>query len=419
MRPGYIRVLNLVLSLFLIFVAAPASALELHLDATELGQVRKNINNKTELPLNTYLGFSANAPEAYVATEVNLRFFRDMKLKINDFDLYQTVLHVRPVDAFELSVGRQFISQGFATEVIDGFKAMLMPDSYVDVAIYSGVPRNAEIGDFRKNDGLTTGASVTMKNVPGTQGGIHADWRRYRIRDNMGRFNNSLFVGADLSHDFGGKVKPKPYGLIEYNVTGRVTETGTVGLDIYPHPRFGLNIEGDYYNVDRNSAKRTILGLLTKGRTMSAGGAATVTIIPDWLDFVANGSYQRITTHSGLKRNGYLMGASFQLSIDSIGMYLEPGYFFARSFGGTLHEGTFSLHEQFFKDLYASVDVDMATYKKITNNNDKAFGVTFWSGYQVVKGLWLSGGGEFNRNNEFNKEFRASFKVSYNFDHRS
>lgn len=401
---------------FCLFFPPAVNAGDFHLDATALGQVRDNEDMAREVPTNGYLGLSVNEPDVHLSAESNMRFFRDFAEKVNDYDLYQTVLHYRPLEDFQLDFGRQFIDQGFTASVIDGLMFQIMRSRHVDVTVYSGIPRNVEIGDFNKNDGLLSGMTVGVKNFHNTAGHFHFAWRKNSITENDLKRNDELYVGADLSHQFMVKSTPMIYGLIEYDVAAKVMNTGTAGLDIYPASWLALNAEFNYYNVNRDTNRQTVEGVFLPGRTMQGRLATTWTIVPEYLDFVQSYSYQ-YAKNAGETTGSHLIDAAFEVSFDQIGLRFEPGYYYSKSFGGHLHGGRLLVHEQFTDEFYADLIFDFTKYVKITNNNDSALSTVLWSGYEVVKGLIISGGFEYNRNTFFDTDIRGSFKVSYVFDH--
>ena len=392
-------------------------AAEFGLDTTLLGQVRENEGDQTEIPVNGYLGLGFSQSKWNFSGETNMRLFRDFPRKLDDYDLYQAVLHIQPIQALKIDFGRQFVSEGFSTEILDGIRLTLMPLKYLDITVYTGMPRSVETGDFDKNNGLFSGISLGLKNVARTNARIHAAWRKHNIRFNDLKQNDEILVGADLSHQFAIPERPLLYGLVEYNVTGKNLDAGTAGVDIAPFSGAALNLEFNYFNVNRDSDRPTILGLFARGRLLTGRFASTWTLIPDRLDFVESYSYQRIEIQEDVRRHGHLLDTAFRISWDEIGLHVEPGYYFARSFGGNLHGVRASLHEQFTDRWYAEAGVDFSKYTKITGKNDTAFSTVIWTGYEVVKDLTLSGGFEYNRNTLFDKDIRGSFKVEYRFNY--
>lgn len=398
-------------------ILCPAAAVadNLNFDTTILGQVRENRNNQNEVPFNGYLGLEYSRSQWNLSSEANMRLFRDWARGWDDYDLYQAVVHVQPTEIVQIDFGRQFLSQGFTTDIIDGLKLTFRPPWPVEFTAYSGIPRTIERGDFNENDGLLSGLSVRIKDIPRTNLQFHTAWRKANIQVSDIRENDSVLVGANASYLFGGAWQPLLYGLAEFNATGRLFETGTLGLDLYPRNWVAFNVELNYFNVDRNFIRRSILELLTEGETFSGRIGSTWTLIPNYLEMTQSYAYQNLEVTNGNRRNGHLLELEFPLSFDVIGLAVAPGYYFSQSYGGDLHGIRVVVYEQFTDRFDAELGLDYTTYNKVTGDNDNAFSVILWANYEVVKNLTVSAGFEYNKNNLFSRDIRGSFQLQYHY----
>ena len=399
----------------ILVIPAGASADNLGFNTTILGQARQNQGNQNEVPLNGYLGLAYERPAWNLSAETDMRFFRDMARSWDDYDLYQAVVHIKPSNIVQIDFGRQFLSQGFSTDLVDGLKLTLRPALPVEFVTYTGIPRTVERGDFNKNDGLLSGVSIRFKDILRTSIQLHTAWRKANIRIGNARANDEVLVGADASYLFKGSWKPLLYGLAEFNATGKIVETGTAGLDIYPRDWAAFNVEFNYFDVDRNFNRPSILGLFAQGRILSGRIGSTWTLIPDTLTLEQSYSFQNIEVISGTRSNGHLLEVSLPVTLEKIRLSFSPGYYFSKSFGGDLHGVRLSAYEQFTDKFYAEAGVDYTTYNKVTGVNDDAFASGLWTGYEVLKGLTLSGGVEYNKNNQLGRDVRGSFKLQYNY----
>lgn len=398
-----------------LLISPSLSAGDFRLDTTLLGQIRENEGEATEGPVNGYLGLGIGATPWDLSVRTNMRLFRDLSREWDDYDLYQAVLHIRPLEILQVDLGRQFVNEGFSVAMADALKLRLTPPGYVDITLFSGIPRSVEVGDFNRDDGLLSGLSVGLKNVARTNAQIHAAWRKNAISFNNLKENDEILVGTNLSHQFTFATRPFLYGLVEYNVAAKVLEAGTAGADLYPHDRISLNLEFNYFNSSRDFNRPTILSLFSRGRLLTGRLASTWTLVPDLLDLVESYSYQRIEVQDNVRRHGHLADTALQFSWEEIGLHAEPGYYFAKSFGGDLHGVRGSLHEQFTEKLYAELGIDFTTYDKITGDDDNAFSTILWSGYEILKGWTVSAGFEYNRNNLLTRDIRGSFKLDYHY----
>lgn len=407
----------LLIILFLLS-SSPLYAGDFHLEATSLGQVRDNENAEREIPLNGYLGLGvSDVGKWHFSNETNMRLFHDFDRDFDDYDLYQAVLHIQPLQALSIDFGRQFVNEGFSAEIIDGLHLSLLPIDAIEIVAYSGIPRSVERGDFNENDGLLTGLSMALRNIPSTNARLHVAWRNNSIRSTDIRENDSIRVGADLSHQWGSPISPRLYGLAEFDATAKILDTGTAGIDLTPAPWVSLGFEFDYFNINRETTRPTILSLFTEGETLSGRFSSTWTLVPDLLDLVESYSFQRIEVQEGLRRNGHLLEAGLPFSFDSIGLFVMPAYYFADNFGGRYHGVRGMIREEFTEKISAEVGLDYTNYRKVTNDNDFAFSSVVWTEYEFLKGLALAMGFEYNKNNLFNRDIRGSMKLSYHYGH--
>ncbi|MDO8644303.1 MAG: hypothetical protein Q7S00_04970 [bacterium] len=416
-KSDFVRLVPFLILLSLTLSPMKAFANSFHLDSGLTGQVRDNESAQREVPLNGTLGLGTTADKWDFSGQTDMRLFRDTARGSDDYDLYQATLHIKPVETIEIDAGRQFINEGFSVGALDGLRLQLFPSKPVTFTVYSGMPRSVELGDFNQDDGLLTGASIKIQQIPRTDLKFDFAWKRDSINTADFNQNDSLFVGTNISHKLPVKGDPYLYGLFEYDLTAKVMNAGTAGLDITPLSRLALNAEFNYFNVNREFNRPSILSLFTEGRTLSGRLGSTTTLISNRLDFVQSYTYQSIEIQNTLQRNGHILETAFQIFFDSIGLQIQPGYYFEKSFGGQLHGVRMGFSEQFTDRWTADTTVDYTTYDKVTNNNDNAFSTIVWSGYELLKGWTVAGGFEYNRNNEFKKDVRGSFKVEYAFDH--
>lgn len=396
--------------------ATPCRAGTLRVDGEAWGQFRKNAALQREVPINTYLGAGvADLGKWHLGAATDLRFFRDLQRSIGDVDLYQGLVHAQPREAIQLDIGRQFVSQGFAAGVLDGVRTTVVPFDRLAVTAYAGMPRTVERGDFNRDDGLLSGLSFALRGAASTSAQVHVAWRKVVFARRDWGANDTVRLGVNLAHRFGGRMRPMAYGLFEYDAAGKVVEAGTVGIDLAPTGRVALNLEGNYFNADRATNRPTILALFTQGPLWTARCASTVTLVPGWLDVVERYAYQRVTPQAGLHRHGHLLEIAFPLTIASIGLAIEPAYYFEKSFGGRLHGGRLVAHEDFTDRLFADAGVDYVTYQKVTRDNDTGLSTWGWAGYEIVKGWRVAAGVEYNKNNAFNQDVRGTLQIGYHY----
>lgn len=403
----------------LLMMPSSGFALGYRVHTDVLSQIREDENGVREIPFNGYVGGGVGNLADRVSLETDMRIFRDVDQSLDDYDLYDAVIHTRPFERWTVDAGRQFISQGFSAEVIDGIQTTVTPWQHLNVSAYAGVPRTVERGDFNRDDGLLSGLSLRVIDLARMTIGFHGAWRRFDLNTTDWRQNDEVRTGTDVTVRLPGGMKPLLYGLVEYDATAKIIDTGTAGIDLFPHRRVALNTEFNYFNVNRDANRRTIQSLFTSGETMGGRFSTTVTIVPDELDLVGSYSYQRLEIQQGVHENGHIANGGFQVVFEDIGLFLSPEYYFRKSFGGDLHGVRSSVREEFTEKLWTEIGADFTTYNKITGNDDQAISTVAWAGYTILKGWSVSAGFEYNRNNNFDRDIRGSFRMSYDFAKKS
>ncbi|MBI4238423.1 MAG: hypothetical protein HY696_08405 [Deltaproteobacteria bacterium] len=393
-----------------------ARAVSWRADADLVGQWRRNTSIQRELPANLYLGAGvADWGKWHARVQADGRVFRDLQRSVNEGDLYQGVLHLEPAKAWQFDLGRQFLNPGFSTELVDGARTTLLPWSRVDLSVYAGVPRTIERGDFNRDDGLLTGMVVRLHDWHRTAASLQAQWRKFDLQGADWQQNDTVRVGASASHQFGGKTAPLAYGLFEYDIAGKVIEAGTLGFDWSPTRRVALNLEGNYFNVNRAADRPSIMALFTSGPIWTGRIATTLDAVPDVVTLRTQYAYQRLTVGAGAHRTGHLLEVGIPIRVDRAHLELEPAYYFSKSYGGRVHGVRVLAHERIAKPLWAEVGLDYSSYQKITNESDLAFSTVFWTGYDLPHGWRVAVGGEYNKNNLFDRDLRGSLRVSYHY----
>lgn len=404
------------LGLVALLLPLRAGAVAWRVEAEQIGQWRRNAAVQRELPANLYLGAGvAEWGKWHASVQADGRVFRDLQRSVNEADLYQGVLHLEPTKVWRLDLGRQFLNPGFSTELVDGVRTTILPWSRVDLSVYAGVPRTIERGDFNRDDGLLTGMVVRLHDWHHTAASLQAQWRKFDLQGADWRQNDTVRVGASASHQFGGKTAPLAYGLFEYDVAGKVVEAGTLGFDWWPSARVALNLEGNYFNVNRAADRPSIMALFTSGPLWTGRFAATIDVVPDVVTLRTQYAYQRVTVGAGAHRTGHVVEVGIPVHIRAAHLDFEPAYYFSQSYGGRVHGVRALLHERFMKSWWGELGVDYSSYRKVTNESDVALSTVLWTGYDIGKAWRVAVGGEYNKNNLFNRDLRGSLRVSYRY----
>jgi hypothetical protein len=419
----YLAAMKRIILLLAILLPLTAEAGSYYMNSQLVTQVRENAINEREVPLDFYLdtGFRALPHEG--SFDVSLRNNRIFNIKDDEFDLYQAVFRMNNLGGWlDFSAGRQFISPGFQAYMMDGVTFTIGKDDWPLLwTLIGGVPRYIETGDFHGNVGLLAGTTVELNGFDNTHIKLSALYNKIRIKRNDWKENDTVLTGLAVSQQFGGKVKPNLYGDFEYDTAGKVIDNSTLGFSLQPHRRVYWNAEGGYYNTNRDWAQPSILGIYSLGGMYQANTGINVILADggakvDEISLVAGYSYQRYKSGTNLNSNGHIANAGLNFSILPIHLDAGLAYSYYDCFGGRAHDVKLVLYDEPIDKLYFNITANYTKYSKVTNENDNAIGLYWMIGYEVAKGLVLSAGGEYMRNNNFTHDIRATAQLSYSLE---
>lgn len=409
--------------LIIILIPAVADAASYYVMPRLQSQVRENMINEREVPFTIFYDTGlADLPKegSFDVSLMNNKIFNIPAENGDEFDLYQAVFRMNDIgNIIDISAGRQFLSPGFATYLVDGLKTTVGKDDWpVLISLLGGVPRYIETGDFHGEIGLLTGTTIELNGYDKSYARLSVLYDKYNIHVNEWKKNDTVLTGLALSHQFGGKVKPNIYGDFEFDTGGKDIDNSTAGIRLTPHRRFYCYAEGGFYNTNRDFRRPTIMGLFaTGGLYQGRGGFQVIAVeanrVLGDLAINADYSFSRFDSGPGKGSNGNIAGAG--LAFELIPLRMENGisYTFYDSYGGRAHDVLVALHSEPINKLSLDVSANYTKYTKITNDSDNAIGVFWMAGYEVLKNLILSAGGEYNRNDVFKKDIRATVQLAY------
>lgn len=379
-----------------------------------LSQVQKGRFVGTEAPINQYFSLGISKLPKDSAFQTDFKVFINNETNSYQFDLYQAVYNIEPVESLAIELGRMWLAESFDTALLDGMKLSVTPGSgYLNFSLYAGGNHYYEQGNVhRGEEGLLVGAALNLQNVEDTLARFAARWRKVEATVNDWGRNDTIFLGLNASHKFSDAWStPNIYGNIEGDTAGEVIDTGTLGFQFFPHWRLALALDGNYYNVSRNSAYETIFQNYFSGRIIEAKANARVKVMKN-LHIFEDLSYLRYTPIALNSKNGYL----FNVGLDA---YLEPAklstlakFYYLRSYGGHVYGGYLGLDTKYREHWTAALDFDLSNYSKITGQSDTATSLVGDVAYWFNKITKISLGGELNHNQWFNRDARLTIDLA-------
>lgn len=386
-------------------------------------QVLENALSQREVPLNMLLDTGLKDLPNSGSLDISLFDNRTFNIGENSFDLYQAVFKMKDVGGFvNFSAGRQLVTPNFHAYLIDGAEVSLGGTDWpVRIGLLGGVPRYLEVSDFHGTVGLVTGGYVELQGFRNHQARLSVLYDRldFSTKSQWGA-NSTVLVGLSDTLAFDIAWRPTVYVNGEYDAGGKSVDTGMGGIRFQPTRKLMFNVEGGTYNTNRKWQMPTVYSLFTSSAYYQARGGVAYTFIDmgdvvDDLTLKADYSFQRYRVQTPLATNAHLADAILSVSIVPIRLDASVGYTFYDSYGGRAHDVIVTLHDEPFKKFSVDLGGNFTQYSKITNVSDTAIDVYLLAGYELVKGLVFTAGGEFMRNSVFDKEFRATALLSYDF----
>lgn len=382
-------------------------------------QIRKErfpLNIRT--PIDQYIGFGFSELPRDFGFNTNFRVFTDPTRPAQQFDLYEAVLHIEPASHFTMDGGRQWNVDGFNADLLDALKLGLFPEgSFVGGSLFGGVPRYPEDGNFHNvMEGLNVGLNLNLQNVENTSLQFSAKWNKVDATRTSWKRNDTIYVGLVGSHQFEDVwAQPNIYGNVEYDIAANTFDVGTFGIDLYPHWRVALTLEGNRFDVSRSSREQTVFGNSFTGSIRQAREALQIKIAKS-LHFFEDFSYQRYNVAGRGGENGYTANAGFEHFWKAAKFSTLAQYYYFKSYGGTVNGGYVHFSDSYFKNWLFELGVDVSRYSKITGQKSTPVSVVGDVAYLINDRCRFSLGGEFNHNIWFNREGRATVNLELNFD---
>lgn len=414
---------RLLIFIFALFVPVTVSAASYYIDARPQVQVRQNALSEREVPFNFFFDTGLADLPKDGTFDVSLKNNKTFNVYGDEFDLYQAVFRLQNIgDVLDISAGRQFLSPGFLTYLIDGLTTTIGKDDWpVRVTLLGGVPRSIETGDFSGNTGLVAGTTIELNKYENTHIKLSAVFDSLDLENRAWKTSETVLVGLSGERQFGGKLMPNLYGNIEFDTAAKVVTTGLLGLRLKAHRRIYLNFEGLEFNANRDWRTPSILALFAQGPFYQGYAGTQVVLVEDHkilgsVSVNTGGSYKRFKSGPTKKTNGYGADGSLQFSILPIKLETVFAYKFIDGYGGRSHDMFLALHDEPIKKLFLDAGANYTRYAKITNQKDEALSLYWMIGYEIIDNFVLQAGGEYLRNATFKNEWRGTAMLSYRLE---
>jgi len=388
-----------------------------NVNASHSSQVRNNTTGGREFITNNDLGVHFVEQGKDITFTSQLRYSREWLGSEHNFDLYETYFQFDSLFNNHLSIvlGRQSLISNIDYMLMDGINVNLAPSKWFDISLFTGVPRYFEEGDLTGEIGLVSGISFILNEVSYTKARLDFLYQKKNFTTNVLNNTDKMYVSASVSK---GISIFRLYALGEYDITDTLPTTITLGTEIYPFvKKVGFLIEGNYFNESRNDNLENIFTIFSANYLWQIKAGVFVNSVKN-LNLYQNFSFQRYDVLASNPENGFNAETGLGYDFDQINLEADVGYYFIRSYGGTLHGARVSLYEEWTKNLFSELYFDFITYTKVTNDDATGFNIVATTGVNLNKGFSFAGAFEYIRNNMFNYDLRGTLRLNYYFSHR-
>lgn len=363
-------------------------------------QFKEDVYDHDSTPFDTYLKLDikdiANGTDLYFYG----RLWKDFGYGTDwDLDLYQLYARVPYPHSF-LTVGRQFISEGFETYTADAVKFTYYSDSGIRSTFYIGKPRYFEPNTYSGDDLL---------------GGFKFDYKGFylgfeHLRDDGSVKKSSFVFGTYRPFSYNAAY----YSRLEVDVAhGELTDF-VGGINYYPG-KWRFNFETEFYNpvytFDNNEVEDSIFAEFSPlGRELRFTESAYYTLSDEWQLFERY-TFSDIQTEG--KDNGHLLKVGFiNDKWFTYGLRTSGAVIYQNSWMGILRGLEFSFNKWLSKKFSVIGTADLARYDKVTYGKQ-------WANAFYLKGIYRATdfssfevGLDYRKNEDFDRDVRVMLRYN-------
>ncbi len=370
-------------------------------------EFRQDVYDRDSIPFDNYFKLDVRDLKGNSELHFYGKLWKDLGYGTDwNLDLYQLYVEVplkKDRNAL-LSVGRQFISEGFETYVADAVKLDVNLKNGLTYTVYLGKPRFFE-PNTHSGDDLLFGFKVDYK-------GYYLGFEH--LRDN-GKVKKSSFVFGNYKYL---TEELAQYSRLEVDVAHGELLNASLGFNYFPTKRLRFNTEFEYYDpsytYDGGIREDRIFSLFSpNGRELRFTQSAYYDITKNWQLF---GNVTLTDLQRDGKDNGYLakVGAVRDTWFEN-GLRAYGALLYQNSWIGIMRGVELGFTKYVCRKLTLNGTADIARYDKITYGRQWATAYYLRGTYQTSDFSNLELGVDYRNNEDFNHDLRFIFRYNLLF----
>ncbi len=366
-------------------------------------EFRENLNDHDEIPFDNYLRLDIRDLPLNSTLHFYGKLWKDLGYGDDwRIDAYQLNLEVK-LGSRTITLGRQFISEGFETHVADAVKCENRLKNGLRYTFYFGRPRDFEPISTNGED-LLWGAKLDYK-------GFFLAYENLRDDGNLKKSSFSAGFFRELNRYL------SLYSRGEFDVKSGNFIEGEIGASVKPTKRLRADFEVSYYDPTFTFHDREYLDpifeLFSSGRQLRFKESVYYDLSDDW-------QFYQSYSYSDLQRSGNDDGHLFKAGFIR-DTWLKNGWRFYGSFNyadswlGTLRGIEAGFDKWLSAKLSFSGVANVARYDKVTYGKQWADSFFLSAKYSIDEFKTLEIGIEDRENEDFDRDTRLMFRFNYLF----
>ena len=369
-------------------------------------EFREDIYDRDSIPFDNYLNLDIRDLKGNSELHFYGKLWKDLGYGTDwDVDLYQLYVDIplKKDRSSLLSIGRQFLSEGFETYVADAVRYSHRLNKDFRYVFYIGKPRSFEPG-VKTGDDFLLGAKFEYKNY----------FFGFENLRNDGKVQKTALLFGNYSYLTKKLVQ---YSRIEADVAHGELISANLGFNYFHNSRLRLNTEFEYYDGSYTYSGRIadpiFANFSPNGRELRLTQSAYYHLNSVWQLF---GSYTLTDIQRSGKDNGHLIKVgAIRDTWFTEGLRAFGALLYQNSWIGILRGAEFGFTKYLCKKISLTGRVDIARYDKITYGKQWANAYYLKGTYQTTEFSNLEFGIDLRRNEDFDRDLRLIIRYNLLF----